>query len=257
MNDNTLSLFRECADRVIEDVKSLDFDSYGQDKGMGADGTPTKGIDEEAEKIAVDFFEENCDHNLLSEEIGFVDRGGEHTIIMDPVDGTSNAVNGLPFYCISLALARDDMLSVSAGLVKSLTDYNEYYALKGKGAYKNDEKLTPVLGDRWNFSVYMGKKAHQDCRRVAFLPDRTRSMGSAALEICMVAEGALDLYYLKTPYKKRSLRITDIAAASLILKEAGGKVLDSDYNNLNMELDLKQKEDVIAFYDDRILEAIR
>ncbi|MFO7992145.1 MAG: inositol monophosphatase family protein [Thermoplasmata archaeon] len=257
MNDNTLSLFRECADNVIEDVKSLDFGSYGQVKGMGADGTPIKGIDEEAERIALDFFMDNCDHNILSEEAGSIKRGGEHTIIMDPVDGTSNAINGIPFYCISLALAKEDMLSVSVGLVKSLTDYNEYYAVKGKGAYKNDVRLAPTLGEKWNFSVYMGKKAHEDCRRVAFMSDRTRSMGSAALEISMVAEGILDLYYMKTPDKQRSLRITDIAASSLILKEAGGRILGSDFEELNMDLDPKQREDVIALYDDRILEAIR
>ncbi|MEG3055548.1 MAG: inositol monophosphatase family protein [Methanoculleus sp.] len=74
---------------------------------MGADGTPTKKIDQIAEDIVVDYFTHRpfC-QRLISEELGCVDMNGERgTIFLDPIDGTYNAIAGIPFYALSIAYA--------------------------------------------------------------------------------------------------------------------------------------------------------
>ncbi len=257
MKDQILSIFIECADLVQEEVRNNLLEEFGTDVGEGADGTPIKFIDQQAEKVALDVLEKRCDCDILSEEIGLLEGDGQGTVIMDPIDGTSNSVLDIPFYAISLAYTTGtDLDGLQVGYVRNLVTGKDYRARYGDGSFTGKRRLAPKLGEDSNFSVYMGKKAHRDCKRVAFIPRRTRSLGSAALEICMVAEGALDLYFLKTPGRVRSLRITDVAAATLILREAGGEIYDGKYQPLNMSLDPKERSDVIAVYDDRVLEEV-
>lgn len=252
-----MDLFRECAERVEDELKRGEEEYLRSVLKMGADGTPVKGIDDIAESEAIEYLTENCDCDILSEESGFIENGGDGTIIMDPIDGTTNALLGIPFYCISLAYTESDLSGVSVGYVKDLVTGKEYHALEGEGAYFGGKKIVRPKRDGMNFSVYMGNKAHPDNFRVASIPHRTRSLGSAALEICLVAEGVLDLYYMRTKQKERSLRITDIAAAKLILEEAGGKVYDDSWDDINMSLDPKEREDVIALHDGEIREVVK
>jgi len=256
MEKEILGLFRGCAERVERKLEGLEEGELKRVLKTGADGTPVKGIDDIAESMAIDHLRKNCDCDILSEESGSVKNGGDGTVIMDPIDGTTNALLGIPFYCISMAYTVSDLSGVSVGYVRNLISGKEYHAIKGEGGYCNGEKIVQNRIKGLNFSVYLGKKAHPDNFRVASLPDRTRSLGSAALEICLVAEGVLDLYYMRTKEKKRSLRITDIAAAKLILEESGGKVYDDSWSPVNMRLDPKEREDVIAINDEKIREVI-
>ena len=250
MKEDILSIFRGCADEVQDEVIRSKLD-FGREVGMGADGTPIKEIDQLAEDTAVEYISEKCDCSILSEEVGMIQGDGEGTVVMDPIDGTSNAVLGIPFYSISLAYTPTDLSGVEVGYVRNLALGTEYYAIRG-GPGRESE-----IRKELNFSVYLGKEAHPDNYRVASLARRTRSLGSAALEMSMVAYGALDLYYMRTIEMRRSLRITDIAAAALILREAGGEVYDKDHEPLNMPLDPKVRSDVIAVRYPEILEVIR
>jgi len=102
---------------------------------MGADGTPTKKIDQVAEDIVVDYFTHHpfC-RRLISEELGCAEMGGESgTIFLDPIDGTYNAVVGIPFYAISIAYAEDGV--VQAGYVQNLATGETFHAVRGEGAY--------------------------------------------------------------------------------------------------------------------------
>lgn len=256
MEKEMLNLFRGCAERVERRLKGLDETELKKVLKTGADGTPVKGIDDIAESEAIDHITKNCDCDILSEESGLIENGGDGTVIMDPVDGTTNALLGIPFYCISMAYTVSDLSGVKVGYIKNLISGKEYHAISGEGGYCSGEKIVRRKIRGLNFSVYLGKKAHPDNFRVASLPDRTRSLGSAALEICLVAEGILDLYYMRTKDKKRSLRITDIAAAKLILEETGGKIYDDNWDPINMKLDPKGREDVIAINDEKIREVI-
>lgn len=252
-----MTLFERCADEVQRELKGLDSVDYGETLGMGADGTPVKKIDKRAENIVVDFIKENSDFCILSEEAGLVERDGSGTVILDPIDGTSNAVMGIPFYCISLAYTEGGLKDTGVGYVKDLSSEVEYSAVLGEGSYVNGRRLEPELGDEWNFSIYMGKESHPNSFNLASKPRRVRSLGSAALEISMVAQGIFDLYYMKTHEQRRSLRITDIAAAYLILKEAGGEIYDGNLEPIDMELDPKGRKDVVAVHDQAVLEVLR
>ncbi len=257
MEKGILELFKRCASKVEDELKDNDERLFAEKLRTGADGTPVKGIDDVAESAAIDHLTKNCDCDILSEESGLVENGGDGTVIMDPVDGTTNALLGIPFYCISIAYTEsDDLSGVVVGYVKNLISGKEYYAISGEGSYCNGQEIVRNKIRGLNFSVYLGKKAHPDNFHIASLPDRTRSLGSAALEICLVAEGVLDLYYMRTKDKKRSLRITDIAAAKLILEESGGNVYDDSWDTINMKLDPKEREDVIAINDEKIREVI-
>ncbi len=247
MENKTLKLFRECASVVEDAIEGLDTASLGKTKMMGADGTPTSELDSMVEDAAVEFLKENCDHNIYSEECGFVEGTGEGSIIMDPIDGTSNALTGIPFYSLSLAFTPEGFSETSVGYVKNLPLGKEYYAVRGEGSYLDGDKLPRLPPNKQlNFSVYMGRNAHPDSVGVASLARRTRSLGSASLEMCMVAEGVFDLYYIVTVNKERSLRITDICASTLILREAGGEVYGSKWTPVDMPLDVSARSDVIA-----------
>lgn len=75
--------------------------------GTGPDGTPTFEIDAAAEDIARKILDDNApDMNVLSEETGLLDRGSDSTLIIDPIDGSHNAVNGIPIFSISLAISK-------------------------------------------------------------------------------------------------------------------------------------------------------
>ena len=257
MTDKILSLFKECSDLVEKEIRSYEKEQFHEDMGMGADGTPTKWIDKRAEEIAVEFLQDNSDYSILSEEEGTLPGKEEGTIIIDPIDGTRNAILDIPFYCISLAYADKDLSTTKVGYVRNLATGKEYSAIKGKGAYSGDRGLNPLIRENWIFSVYLGENAHPDSAKIASISRRTRSLGSAALEICMVADGTFDLHHHWTLDQKRSLRITDLAAAVLILREVGGEVYDKDWNPINMDLDPTERKDVTAIYDKSILEVIR
>lgn len=260
MEEKILEHFRRCAEKVEDVISSKEVVSEkGDDVGMGADGTPTKCIDLKAEEAAIDYFEKKTDHSILSEEKGIVEQDGDGFIVMDPVDGTTNSLLEIPFYCISLAYTPSDLSEVKVGYVRNLYTGTEYHAVEGEGSYKDSERLRPESEGREKdlFSVYLGERALPESFDVASKARRVRALGSAALEICMVAEGKFDLYYHRSPEERRSLRLIDIAAATLILREVGGEVYGKDLERLNMGIDTSERKDVIAIYDDRIKEVLQ
>src|SRR5439155_11579027 len=83
------------------------------------------------------------------------------------------------------------------------------------------------------FSVYLGTNSDRDAARIASLARRVRNLGAASLDLCLVARGAADLYYMHSAVPDLRLRVVDIAAGTLIVREAGGLVLDRKSTRLN------------------------
>ncbi len=103
--------------------------------GRGADGAPSSRLDRVAEAAVLERLEERHERvNVLSEEAGFVDRGGDALLVLDPVDGTHNALRGVPAYSVSLAVGRGRLSDVEEGLVRDLVSGATYHAAKGRGA---------------------------------------------------------------------------------------------------------------------------
>jgi len=118
------------------------------DLGKGAGGDPMKPVDLAAEKAIVEILRQHgVSFTLISEESGvkeFGEKPKQCYVTVDPIDGTTNLVRGLPFYASSIAISTMPALStVFAALVTDLFHDTTYTALEGKGAYRDGKKITP------------------------------------------------------------------------------------------------------------------
>jgi myo-inositol-1(or 4)-monophosphatase len=221
-----LSACSEMAQLVNESISPLaNTPEGGEVVKMGADLTPTKKIDQVAEDCIVEFLREHPICSLLiSEEAGKVPfDGGKGTIFLDPVDGTFNALTGIPFYALSVAYAEGGV--IRQAFVQNLASGETFTAIKGKfshcdGKPSRVSKISHL--DECAMSVY-GRKF--DPTRVMQLGQkirRWRLFGASALELCYVGCGRIDGFI----DLRGTLRVTDAAAGMLICTEAGGKVTD-------------------------------
>jgi len=197
----------------------------GETVKMGADLTPTKKIDQVAEDCIITYLQEHPLCSLLvSEEAGKMELGGDSgTIFLDPVDGTFNAVTGIPFYALSIAYAEKGV--IRQAFVRNLASGETFTAIKGKYA-RCDGKSIQVSDvsrlDQCAMSVY-GRKF--DTTRMMELGQkirRWRLLGASALELCYIGCGRIDGFV----DLRGTLRVTDAAAGMLVCAEAGGKVTD-------------------------------
>lgn len=214
--------------------------------GMGADGTVTEKIDKIAEDAALSVLEsDGRSIRLVSEELGekIIGHKPEFTVILDPVDGTFNAVNNIPFFCVPIAIGNSDLSDISYGYVRNLANGDVYTAEKGHGAFLNNErihvssrsKLPEMSLLSYTHHPYEVLANNKSVRRV-------RVFGSAALELCYIASGVFDAFI----DMRGMLRVTDIAAGKLIVEEAGGMVTDGDGAPLKTLLNVKQRLNLVA-----------
>jgi myo-inositol-1(or 4)-monophosphatase len=190
---------------------------------------------------------------IIGEECGRIE-GKRGFIIMDAIDGTTNAVRGIPFYCCSIAYATHFRLSsVTDAAIIDLARGNLYYASKNKGAFLNGKKIAvkkespadPTIG----INVSGVKPAIVE--RLAPIiaeADHTRQFGANALEMCFLASGLLDAYV----DLRDKIRPTDIAAGCLIAKEAGAKVYSDDGSDFDSDLDVKTRLSYIAVANEKM-----
>ncbi len=225
---------------------------------MGADGTPTEELDRAAESEILRMLDaEGVDWNLVSEEIGTVRRGGERTLVVDPIDGTTNALRHLPFSTVSLALGRETLGGIDLGLVRDLYRGATYWAVRGGGAYRDGR---PIRTRGWSprseiLCVNLGTPATERAQRLAGKARRIRSLGCASFEMLMVAQGSADAYVFENSADGRNLRATDIAAGYRILAEAGGGVTDASGRSLEQfPLGVEQRTTVLGFGDRAFLQ---
>jgi fructose-1,6-bisphosphatase/inositol monophosphatase family enzyme len=240
--------------RKVKKVRSTDFHRFGTNIGIGADGTVTKYVDKIAEDVAIDFIKKSpLKVNILSEEAGFIDLGGEYTFLLDPVDGTRNAYRGIPFYSVSLAVGKTSLNDVEYGIVKNIPTGDVFIAEKGHGAFVDKKRImVPELPDKEILSSLTLGNVCDDLTLDLAKKDKVRSLGSASLEMCMVAIGALDFYIVEREY----IRIIDIAASTLIVREAGGVVTNIHGDEFDMPFNLDEKSSVIAACNKELVQKI-
>ncbi|MEM3696760.1 MAG: inositol monophosphatase family protein [Candidatus Bathyarchaeia archaeon] len=228
--------------------------------GIGAGGDPIKQIDLTAEEAIVNTLKEhNISFTLVSEESGVRKYGkapNENFVTADPVDGTTNLERGIPFYATSIAVSTKPTLNaIHASLVADLPHDITYVAQKGKGASRNNQKITPsentlleeaVIGIDLN--TYRVKEIAPKLSNIIKKASHIRHLGANALELCYVANGTTDAFL----DIRGKLRATDIAAAWLIIQEAGAKITTPEGKPLNIKLDPKQKVTFIAAANQKI-----
>ena len=220
---------------------------------MGADGSPTEELDRVAEGQILAVLEaEGVDWDVLSEEIGHVRRGGGPLLVVDPIDGSHNALRAIPFSTISLALGRESLGGIEKAVVRDLFQGTTYWATRGGGAWRDGHRLQtrPWEVRSELFFVNLGRHATPRAVALAEHGRRVRALGCASLEIAMVAQGSADAYFFENDTPPRNLRVTDIAAGYRILSEAGGGLVNADGKPVaDVPLDLAQHTSVLAYGD--------
>jgi len=245
--DEALGLSRDISHRVEKAIGSLSLEDAGRIVGMGADGTPTKKIDELAEKAALDVIRAGgYSMRVVSEEAGEVIIGNaDSTLVLDPIDGTTNATRGLPSYTVSIALANNNLSDVWFGYVYDFSSGREYYASRGEGAYSDGRKLAASRTSKLSESMLTLYGIHQKPElmcEIATSCKRLRMVGCASLELCHVASGAIEGYV----DLRGKLRTIDVAAGIIIVQEAGGNATDEDARPLADSIDVSPKLSVVA-----------
>ena len=193
--------------------------------------------DENAEGAIKEVLRESFpNYGMLAEEGGEFEGGGDVRWIVDPLDGTTNYAHGFPVFCTSIALEKDG--EVILGVVHDPMTNETYTAERASGATLNgepiavsetDEPIRALLATGFPYDRDDMPAALDLFGRFAMLTQSMRRLGSAALDLCYVATGRLDGYY------ERGIKVWDIAAGTLILREAGGKVSDYRGNELSLE----------------------
>jgi myo-inositol-1(or 4)-monophosphatase len=237
--------------------------------GVGAGGDPIKKVDMAAENAIVDALkEEGISFTLISEESGMKTYGenpSECYVTTDPIDGTTNLMRGIRFYATSIAVSNNqDLGSVHAGLVADLLHGTTYIAQKGQGVYRDDQKIRPSENISLDEAVVgVDLNSYRVERIVPRLTNLIRStkhirhLGANALELCYVADGTTDAFV----DIRGKLRATDIAAAWLIVVEAGALMTTTAGKPLNIKLSPKEKVEFVAAANEkmhkRILDLIK
>jgi NAD+ kinase len=225
----------------------------GEIVAMGAAGSPTEEIDRIAEaQVFSSLEEEGVDWSVLSEEAGFVRRGGSRLLVVDPVDGSHNALRGFPMSTVSLALGESTLGDIDVGVIHNLDNGSTHWAERGRGAYRDGHRLRTRTWEARKelFCVNLGRHSTSRAAQLAEKGRRVRSLGCASLELAMVAQGSADAYFFENDNEGRNLRVTDIAAAFLVVREAGGGITDAAGQSLeSFPLTLDQRTSVFAWGD--------
>jgi myo-inositol-1(or 4)-monophosphatase len=210
-----------------------------KDIGIGGDGTPTMFLDQYIEAPVLDIIESHK-MNVLSEEVGWIDRGSAYTVVLDPVDGTANSAAGVPISGFSAAIVEDDIIIES--LVTWLgTNYSwrahcdDTTVQRTTGRTKLSGAALSMLRPRpntWNTWSFLAQTS-----------ERIRILGSSVIEACLVADGAIDAF---CDPGGDIHRIVDIAAVSLIVEKSGGALHDAAGRPLNFSPDLTLRWSGIA-----------
>ena len=171
------------------------------------------------------------DWGFLMEERGVVEgRDSEHRWVVDPLDGTTNFLHGIPIFAVSIALERAGQ--IVAGVVFNPATDELYSAERGGGTFLNDRRLRVAARQKLPESLFgtgipfLGHGDHvrflHEVRQVMGETAGVRRMGAASLDLAAVAAGRLDGYW------ERGLGPWDVAAGSILVREAGGFVTAVD-----------------------------
>ncbi|MGA9167806.1 MAG: inositol monophosphatase family protein [Nitrososphaeraceae archaeon] len=247
-----LEILREACFNVYEITRKLIGTEEGNQRlGIGAGGDWSRKIDIESEKAIIRTVQEHgMSPTFIGEECGKIP-GREGYLIIDPIDGTTNATSGLPFYCCSLAYATKYRLSsVSHATIMDLSRGEIYAASKGRGAWLNDVKLEVGYKKRQDDELIIGMNISRTSlddlsilSKIIGIAEHVRLLGANALELCYLAKGSLDAYI----DLRGKIRATDIAAAFLIVNEAGGIIYSTLDEVLDSELGVDSRMSYIAF----------
>jgi myo-inositol-1(or 4)-monophosphatase len=199
---------------------------------------PVSEVDKLCEKAISQIIREAFpDHDLLTEETAFKGKGSSYKWVIDPIDGTTNYIHGFPFFCVSIALEIEGKINL--GVVYDPLFDELFEAETGKGSFLNGNRISVSRMRALDLSFLTtgfpyDVRDHADYYLRFFRQFMTKSMairrpGSAALDLCYVAASRFDGYW------ELKIHSWDVAAGSLIVTEAGGKVTNFKGGNFSID----------------------
>lgn len=225
--------------------------------GTGAAGDKFFPVDRRAEEIILSELNELGESlTVISEEAGVLDlRGGGNTrVIIDPVDGSKNAISGIPLYSTSIAVADGDTIGdIKLSYVINLINGDEFWAEKDSGAFLNGEQIHTQDDEEFYLVLYEAQSPARDIDRITPLfakAKKTRCLGSTALDMAYLSFGAASVFISPSPS-----RSFDFAGGWLLIKEAGGFVTNMEGENIvKVPLGLEKSSTLLASANLRIHE---
>ena len=178
--------------------------------------------DKKTEEVLINELTKNKKkYSILSEEIGFIKNDdNDYVWVIDPIDGTTNFLHGIPHFCISIGLKfKDEIIS---GIIFDPIKNEIFYAEKNQGAFFNNHRIRVSKRKNLDECLFATNK-----NGLSSADLNARIFGSAALDLAYVASGRIDGYF------QNGLNLWDIAAGTLIVKEAGGIVNNYDLEKTN------------------------
>ena len=178
--------------------------------------------DRKVEKIIIKELEKSKKNfSILTEESGFIEKQDKDNFwIIDPIDGTTNFLNGVPHFCISIALLINKQ--IVAGVIYDPIKDEIFYAEKDGGAYLNNKSIRVSKKNIISECLY-GANFRQNLPEDLII----RNTGSAALDLAYVSSGRFD------GCLERNVNLWDIAAGTVLIREAGGIVDKFELNKFN------------------------
>jgi myo-inositol-1(or 4)-monophosphatase len=233
------------AERVLETGTR----GEGGDRTLEIDALAEEAVFEQLTRL----YDEGARFTVVSEERGTVDFGGDGVlVVVDPIDGSMNAKRRLPHHCLSIAVAEGPLMAdVVFGFVQDFGPEEEWVAWRGRGATLNGEPLDRRVGERrWGdgklelvgFESADPRWVLRSADGLVQVAHRLRAIGTIAAALCQVAAARFDgMLTLK------GCRAVDAAAAQLVVREAGGLVAFTMFEEpLAAPLDLLPHSPVVA-----------
>jgi|TARA_B100000959_G_C14955405_1_gene613493 myo-inositol-1(or 4)-monophosphatase len=222
---DVIKIFEE-ASREAGKLISREFGKISESKVQSKDlGDFVTTTDLETENILLKILKKHFPHSsYLTEESG-VFKGNDETIVIDPIDGTTNFIHGIP--SIGIVIGRVYNGEITDGVIFNPISNEFYFASKDKGAWCNDKKLM-VSGKNKITNCLIGatvphanrgyKNYLNEIDNIAKKCAGLRCTGSAAIDLTFVASGKTDAFW------QRNLNIWDMCSGVLLVREAGGKI---------------------------------
>ena len=178
--------------------------------------------DKKAEKTIIqELLKSKKKYSIITEESGKIINSDTNNIwIIDPIDGTTNYLHGIPHFAISIALQSNN--EIISGVIFDPIKNEMFYAEKDNGAYFNNQRIRVSKKKKIDQCLFAtgGKKGVKNSLNV-------RKSGSASLDMAYVAAGRYDGYF------QNNLHLWDIAAGIILIKESGGKINEINFSQIN------------------------
>ncbi|RLF89549.1 fructose-1,6-bisphosphatase [Thermococci archaeon] len=244
--------WNEIAIQIAKEIENEIMPLFGKAKagefiGISPSGDQTKLVDKKAENVILNYLKP-LNVNIVSEEIGSIDKESGYTVIVDPLDGSYNFINGIPVFGFSFAVFKGEE-PVYAMIYEFITR-DVYEGIPGEGAYLNGREIhvRPMNERLIALDLYTRGRGIEILTKIK----RSRVLGAVAVELAYLAKGAIDGVVDIRNY----VRPTDIAAGIVIAKEAGAIIRDGRGEELKFGLNASEKTNLIAVNDERLLNLI-